>query len=264
VRIATWNVASLTAERIVRLHDWLDYAQPDVLCLQETKMSDDAFPALEFLGLGYESAHHGEGRWNGVAILSRVGVEDQVAGFADDDEPDREARLLSATCGGVRVHSVYVPNGRSPEHEQYQYKLAWLARLRRHLELTAKPADELVVCGDVNIAPTDLDVWDTAAFEGQTHVTPDERAALARLEEWGLRDVFREQYPGVDGLFSWWDYRAGNFHKRQGMRIDLILATESLADRVTWALVDRNARKGTKPSDHAPVLVDFDVDAVGG
>lgn len=261
MRIATWNVAALTPERIVRLHDWLGYAQPDVLCLQETKMSDDAFPALELLGLGYETAHHGQGRWNGVAILSRVGIEDQVNGFADDDDPDPEARLLAATCAGIRVHSVYVPNGRSPEHEQYQYKLAWLERLRRHLEISAKPDGQVVVCGDINIAPTDLDLWEPVAFEGQTHVTDPERAALAHVEDWGLRDVFREQYPEVPGLFSWWDYRAGNFHKRQGMRIDLILATESLADRVTWALIDRNARKGTKPSDHAPVLADFDLDA---
>jgi exodeoxyribonuclease III len=260
MRIATWNVASLTPERITRLHDWLDYAQPDVLCLQETKLSDDAFPALELLGLGYESAHHGQGRWNGVAILSRVGLEDAVSGFADGGPRDPEARLISATCAGVRITSVYVPNGRALGHEQYHYKLAWLHRLLAHVEATSTPADEVVVCGDMNIAPTDIDLWDVAVFEGSTHVSDEERAALGDLQKWGLRDVFREQYPDVDGLFSWWDYRAGSFHKRQGMRIDLILATASLADRATWALIDRNARKGSKPSDHAPVLADFDRD----
>lgn len=260
MRIATWNVAALTAERLVRLHDWLETAQPDVLCLQETKLSDDAFPSLELLGRGYESAHHGQGRWNGVAILSRVGLEAPVSGFADGEAADPEARLLTATCGGVRVSSIYVPNGRAVGHEQFVYKLAWLERLHAHLEATVKPDDPVAVCGDVNIAPTDLDVWDPAAFEGDTHVTDEERAALARLQKWGLHDVFREQYPDVDGLFSWWDYRAGSFHKRQGMRIDLVLATAPLAERVSWALVDRNARKGTKPSDHAPVLVDFEFD----
>ncbi|HEY3141167.1 MAG TPA: exodeoxyribonuclease III [Acidimicrobiales bacterium] len=260
MRIATWNLAALTSERLVRLHDWLDYAQPDVLCLQETKLSDDAFPAMEFLAREYEAAHHGQGRWNGVAILSRVGLEDPVSGFGDDQPPDPEARLLTATCGGVRVTTAYVPNGRSVDHEQYVYKLAWLARLRAGLDTAVKPDDLVVLCGDVNIAPADIDVWDPAAFEGQTHVSEPERKALADLEKWGLHDVFREQYPDVGGLFSWWDYRAGNFHKRQGMRIDLILATAPLAKRVTWALIDRNARKGTKPSDHAPVLADFDVD----
>jgi exodeoxyribonuclease III len=258
VRIATWNVAALTAERIERLHGWLDYAEPDVLCLQETKLSDDAFPALELLGRGYDAVHHGEGRWNGVAILSRVGIADAVDGFADGEPSDAEARLISATCGGVRISTVYVPNGRSPDNDHYRYKLAWLARLRAHLAATAKPTDDVVVLGDVNIAPTDIDLWDPAAFVGSTHVTPEERAALAELESWGLRDVVREHYPGVGGLFSWWDYRAGSFHKRQGMRIDLVLASDSIADRVTWALIDRNARKGSKPSDHAPVLVDID------
>jgi len=259
MRIATWNVASLTPERLVRLYDWLDYTQPDVVCLQETKLSDDAFPALELLGRGYESAHHGHGRWNGVAILSRIGLEDTREGFADGGLTDPEARLLSASCGGIRVISVYVPNGRAVGHEQYDYKLAWLDRLHTHLDATARPDEDLVVCGDINIAPTDIDLWDVAAFEGATHVSDDERAALAQLQKWGLHDVFREQYPDVEGLFSWWDYRAGSFHKRQGMRIDLILATTSLASRATWALIDRNARKGSKPSDHAPVLADFDL-----
>ena len=268
MRIATWNVNALTAERIERVVGWLDMAEPDVLCLQETKQTDDAFPALELLGLGYETAHHGEGRWNGVAILSRVGLTDPVSGFADGEPADDEARLVTATCGGVRVSSVYVPNGRAVGHEHFAYKLRWLARLRDHLAADpaglAGPDPRVAVCGDFNVAPADIDLWDPAAFEGSTHVTPEERAAVAEIEALGLRDVFRETYPGVDRLFSWWDYRAGNFHKHRGMRIDLMLLSSPLADDVTAALIDRNARKGKKPSDHAPVLVDVAVAAAAG
>jgi exodeoxyribonuclease-3 len=259
VRIATWNVNSLTAERIERVVGWLDIAQPDVLCLQETKQTDAAFPALDFHGRGYASVHHGEGRWNGVAILSRVGLDDPVAGFADGEPPDAEARLVTATCGGVRISSVYVPNGRVVGSDHFRYKLAWLARLRAHVEADVVPgaaARPRAVCGDFNVAPDDIDLWDPAAYVGSTHVTPEERAAVAALGELGLRDAFREQYPGLDRLFTWWDYRAGNFHKHKGMRIDLLLLSPELADNVTWALIDRNARKGQKPSDHAPVFVD--------
>lgn len=269
MRIATWNVNSLTGERIDRVVGWLDIGQPDVLCLQETKLTDEAFPALEFHARGYDSLHHGQGRWNGVAILSRVGLDGPVAGFADGGPPDADARLVTATCGGVRVSSVYVPNGRAVGHEQFDYKLRWFARLRAHLEADrpAGPASAgagRAVCGDFNVAPDDLDLWSPGAFEGSTHVTPDERAAVAELEALGLRDVFREQYPGVGGLFSWWDYRAGAFAKHRGMRIDLLMLSSGLADRVTWALIDRNARKGSKPSDHAPVFVDVEVDLPAG
>ncbi len=254
MRIATWNVNSLKA-RLPRVEEWLAYAEPDVLCLQETKLADTAFPALAFEALGYQSAHHGEGRWNGVAILSRVGLDGVAAGFSDEREPDTDARLLWATCGGVRVASVYVPNGRGLEQDHYRYKLDWLDRLRAHLETHCDPTAPLAVCGDFNIAPTDDDVWDPAAFVGSTHVSPPEREALAALEAWGLVDAFRRQRP-ESRLFTYWDYRAGMFHKHLGMRIDLILATAPLADRVAFALVDRNARKGSSPSDHAPVLVD--------
>ena len=255
VRIATWNVNSLKA-RLPRVEEWLAEAQPDVLCLQETKLSDDAFPALAFEALGYSSAHHGQGQWNGVAILSRVGITDVVDGFADGDEPDPEARLIWATCGGVRVASVYVPNGRSLDNDHYVYKLAWLERLRGVLDRSEDRSSDLVITGDFNIAPVDADVWDPAEFVDATHVSEPERVALRRLEEWGLVDVFRQYVPD-GGVFSWWDYRAGNFHKGKGMRIDLILATESLAARATDARVDRNARKGQKPSDHAPVIAEF-------
>ena len=263
MRIATWNVNALTGERIDRVLGWLDIAEPDVLCLQETKLADSAFPALEFHARGYDTVHHGEGRWNGVAVLSRVGLDDPVPGLADSEPADDEARLVTATCGGVRVSSVYVPNGRAVGSDHFRYKLRWLARLRAHLLADGSPGEPPLpraVCGDFNVAPDDIDLWSPPAFEGSTHVTPEERAAVAELEALGLRDAFREQYPGVQGLFSWWDYRAGAFHKHRGMRIDLLLLSPGLADRVTWALVDRNARKGQKPSDHAPVFVDVDLD----
>jgi exodeoxyribonuclease-3 len=259
--VATWNVNSLKA-RLERVEGWLEECQPDILCMQETKLADSAFSALTFSALGYESVHHGEGRWNGVAILSRVGLDAPAVGFAPDDEiMADEARIVSATCAGIRVTSVYVPNGRSLDDEQYQYKLNWLARLRAHLDSACEPTASVVVCGDFNIAPEDRDVWDADAVHGATHVSEPERAALADLESWGLVDVFRRHYD-QEGLYSWWDYRAGNFHKHLGMRIDLMLASKPLAERSQWALIDRNARKGKSPSDHAPLIVDFDVDGV--
>jgi len=256
----TWNVNSLKA-RLERVEEWLVACQPDVVCMQETKLADTAFPAMAFSALGYESAHHGEGRWNGVSILSRVGLDEVVAGFADGQPDDPEARLLTATCGGVRVMSAYVPNGRALDQEHYQYKLSWLDRLVGHLDATAQPGAPVAVCGDFNIAPADRDVWDPDALAGATHVSEPERAALQRLLDWGLTDVFRDCYPHVDHLFSWWDYRAGNFHKGIGMRIDLVLGSAPLAARVRWALIDRNARKGKQPSDHAPVVIDLEDEA---
>jgi exodeoxyribonuclease-3 len=216
-------------------------------------MADGDVPVLTFQGLGYDVVHHGEGRWNGVAILSRVGIDDVVYGFADGIEPDTDARVLTATCGGVRVATVYVPNGRSLDDDHYQYKLSWLARLRTHLDAEADPASDVVVLGDWNIAPDDRDVYDLKAFEGATHVSDHERKALDEIKGFGLVDVFRQRYE-ADGLYSWWDYRGGNFHKKMGLRIDYLLASRSLAARSVSDLVDRNARKGQKPSDHAPVL----------
>jgi len=256
VRIATWNVNALKV-RLPRVEEWLAYAQPDVLCMQETKLSDAAFPHMAFATLGYETAHHGSGRWNGVALLSRVGIEDVVDGFCQDLEADQDTRLISATCGGVRVSSVYVPNGRAVDSEHYAYKLSWFDRLRSHLERTADPAAPVAVCGDFNVAPEDRDVWDPSKFVGSTHVSGPERQALARLEEWGLVDAFRQRYPDTGRLFTYWDYRAGDFHSHRGMRIDLVLVSRPLADKVVWALVDRNARKGKLPSDHAPLVVDI-------
>jgi exodeoxyribonuclease-3 len=257
VRIATWNVNSLKV-RMPRVEAWLAEVQPDVVCMQETKLADSAFPALAFSALGYEAAHHGQGQWNGVAILSRVGLRDVVADFADGGPPDVDARLVSATCGEVRVSSAYVPNGRGLDHEHYRYKLAWMERLRAHLDATSTPEQPVVVAGDFNIAPEDRDVWDVTATAGSTHVSGAERDALARVQAFGLRDVFREHCT-ADRVYSWWDYRAGDFHQGRGMRIDLVLASAPLADRVRWCVIDRNARKGQQPSDHAPVVVDVDV-----
>jgi exodeoxyribonuclease-3 len=237
---------------------WLDEREPDVVCLQETKLADDAFDELlgaELAGRGYAAARNGEVQWNGVAILSRMGIEDVVAGVPGAPGfPHPEARAVSATCGGIRVHSVYVPNGRAPDSEHYRYKLAWLDALRAMVG--ADPKDTMV-CGDMNIAPTDADVFDPAAYAGHTHVTPPERAALANLQALGLHDVVRDRWPS-ERVFTYWDYRAGMFHQDLGMRIDLVLAGDIVAGRVRAAWVDRQARKGTGPSDHAPVIVDLD------
>lgn len=257
MRVATWNVNSVK-QRIPRLMPWLDQRKPDVVCLQETKLAEDAFDELFAKVLsdrGYEYAHYGEGRWNGVAILSKVGLEDPVRGVEGAPGfPDPEARAVAATCGGVRITSVYVPNGREPDSDHYRYKLAWLGALKTVVENGPEAA---IVCGDMNIAPTDADVFDPVAYADQTHVTVPERQALADLQSAGLHDVVRDRWPD-DRVFTYWDYRAGMFHKDLGMRIDLVLATDSVADRVEAAWVDRHARKGSGPSDHAPVIVDLD------
>jgi exodeoxyribonuclease-3 len=257
VRIASWNVNSIK-QRVPRFLPWLDERRPDIVCLQETKLTDEAFSELLGDALaerGYEAAVHGEPTWNGVAILSRAGLEDVEKGIdGAPGFPRPEARAVSATCGGIRAVSVYVPNGRTPDSEHYRYKLAWLASLRNAV---AAGAAATVVCGDMNIAPTDEDVFNPDAYVGHTHVTPAERAALAELEAVGLHDVVREHWP-TERVFTYWDYRAGMFHQDLGMRIDLVLAGSSVAERVRAAWVDRQARKGSGPSDHAPVIVDLD------
>lgn len=265
VRIATWNVNSLPT-RMPRMLSWLDATKPDILVLQETKIPEDAFPTEALAEAGYESAHHGQGRWNGVAVLSRVGLEDVETELPDapgfpDPGGDPEARYIAATCGGIRVAGVYVPNGRTPQDPHYIYKLVWLEALRTHIAPLAGADDPFVVLGDFNVAPHDDDVWDMAAFAGATHVTAEERASIQALLDTGLHDVMPTISKGPHP-FTFWDYRAGMFHKAMGMRIDLVLANDGLAERITGAWVDREARKlgkaGTPPpSDHAPVVIDL-------
>lgn len=274
MRIATWNVNSLKA-RQEAVEQWLERAAPDVLLMQETKLADDDAPAMAFRMAGYDLLHHGEGRWNGVAIASRVGIEDPITNFGDgpvrdsragtavgleedDFDPFDEARMVSAVCGGIRFVSLYAPNGRIVGSPWYEGKLRWFDRLSRWLEETRRTDEPLVLGGDLNATPSDDDVWDPVAAHGGTHVSPREREALARLREWGLVDLFRTHQPG-EGRFSWWDYRAGMFHRNEGMRIDLLYASPPVAGRVVWAEIDREARKGPPtPSDHAPVVVDLD------
>ncbi|GIE87735.1 exodeoxyribonuclease III [Actinoplanes regularis] len=254
MRFATWNVNSVKA-RLPRLLEWLENTAPDVVCLQETKVGEDGFPTDEVGELGYQTAAYGQGRWNGVALLSRAGLADVRRGFPGEPGfPDPEARAISAVCDGIKFMSVYVPNGRTPDDPHYVYKLEWLRALRLVLaeDLAAGP---LVVAGDFNVAPTDADVWDPAVFVGSTHVTPPEREAITALRDLGLTDVPARAMKG-DHPYTYWDYRAGMFHQNKGMRIDHVYASADLASAVTDAVVDREARKGKGPSDHAPVVVD--------
>jgi len=255
VRIATWNVNSIGA-RLPRLLDWLEQREPDVVALQETKCADAAFPYANLHALGYEAAHVGDGRWNGVAVASRVGLEPVARGLPGQAEP----RYLTARCGGLILTSVYVPNGRAVDDPQYPYKLDWLAALRASLD-DYQPTEPVAILGDFNVAPTDADVWDPRVFAGSTHVTPAERRAVQSLLDWGLTDVRARPGKG-DRPFTYWDYRAGMFHKDMGMRIDLVLV--SAAVRTTDAYVDREARKGKGPSDHAPILVEVDLLTANG
>jgi exodeoxyribonuclease-3 len=268
VRIATWNVNSLKA-RLEKVLWWVERARPDVLLLQETKLTDADAPHAAFEAAGYTLAHHGEGRWNGVAIASRVPVSEVVTNFgqplrpaqtddAGDDEPLAEARMIAARCEGVRVISIYAPNGRSVGSPFYAAKLVWFERLSAWLREASTPAEALAIGGDYNVAPEDVDVWDPRACHGGTHVSPPEREAIARLQAWGLQDAYRLHHP-EPGRYTWWDYRAGAFHKNFGMRIDYLLVTAPLAARTVWAEIDREARKGKPiPSDHAPLVIDLD------
>jgi exodeoxyribonuclease-3 len=268
MRIATWNVNSLRA-RLEKVTWWLERARPDVLLMQETKLADGDAPEAVFRDAGYALAHHGEGRWNGVAIVSRVGVEQVVTNFGEplrpaktpevaDDEPLAEARMIAAVCGGVRVVSLYAPNGRVVDSPFYRAKLAWYERLARWLAEAASPGETLALGGDFNVAPDDADVWDPKACHGGTHVSEPEREAFRRLCRWGLADAYRLHHK-EPGRFTWWDYRAGNFHKNFGMRIDHLLVTDPLARRTVWAEIDREARKGKPiPSDHTPLVIDVD------
>jgi exodeoxyribonuclease III len=282
VRIATWNVNSMKA-RLEKIEWWLERAAPDVLLMQETKLSDADAPVMTFQIAGYQLVHHGEGRWNGVAIAARegIGLDEPITNFNDgpvrnsgagasvaieeeDFDPSDEARMLSLRVsppGGdpFRVVCLYAPNGRVVGSPFYDGKLRWFARARRWLDEARDPKEALLLGGDLNIAPTDLDVWDARAVHGGTHVSEPEREAFRKLLDWGLRDEFRERQPEVRGRFTWWDYRAGNFHKNFGMRIDHLLPTTSLGKRVVAVEIDREARKGKPiPSDHAPLVLDID------
>jgi len=268
MRIATWNVNSLKA-RLEKVVWWLDRAQPDVLLMQETKLKDADAPVAAFRDRGYELAHHGEGRWNGVAIASRVGIVDVVANFgepprpaetpeAGDDEPFAEARMIAARCGDVRVVSIYAPNGRRVDSPFYEAKLLWYERLARWVCEASHPEDALVIGGDFNVAPADADVWNPAAAHGGTHVSPRERAAFTALCRCGFVDAYRIHHTEPE-RYTWWDYRAGDFHRNIGMRIDHLLVTQPLTSRVVWTDIDREARKGKPtPSDHAPLVIDLD------
>lgn len=271
MRVATWNVNSLKA-RLDKVSWWLDRARPDVLLLQETKLADGEFPDELFARRGYHLAHHGQGQWNGVAIASRFDLEDVHKGFGDagreprqaaadrgdDQQPLAEARMIAATTSGVRVASLYAPNGRQVDSPFYRAKLLWFDRLAGWLAETCSPDAALILGGDLNVAPTDADVWDASRCHGGTHVSPPERAAFERLERWGLVDGYRQHHPEGD-RFTWWDYRAGNFHKNFGMRIDHLLITPPVAARAVGSEIDREARKGTPtPSDHAPLFIDLD------
>jgi exodeoxyribonuclease-3 len=268
MRIATWNVNSLKA-RLDKVTWWLDRTKPDALLMQETKLTDADAPVEVFGSHGYELAHHGEGAWNGVAIASRCGIADVVTNFGQplskektpdvhDDEPFAEARMISATCGGVQVVCLYAPNGRVVDSPFYHAKLAWFDRLARWLAETGDPERHLLLGGDFNVAPSDADVWDPKACHGGTHVSEPERTGFSRLCQWGLVDAYRLHHQ-ESGRYTWWDYRAGNFHKNFGMRIDHLLVTAPLAERTVWAEIDREARKGKPvPSDHAPLVIDVD------
>ncbi len=261
MRVATWNVNSIRS-RADRVAAFLQRHDVDVLALQETKCRDDQFPEMMFNAIGYEVAHVGYSQWNGVAILSRVGIDDVTVGFQGQphwgEDPAEEARALGATCGGVRVWSLYVPNGRTLADPHYQYKLEWLAALRTTAAgwLTEDPSAQVALTGDWNIAPENDDVWDMAVFAHSTHVSPPERAAFRGIVETGYADVVRPYTPGP-GVYTYWDYTQLRFPRREGMRIDFVLGSPALAGRVTGALIDREERKGKGASDHAPVVVDL-------
>ncbi len=257
MRIVTWNINSVNA-RADRLTGWLTQHQPDVVALQELKCTSEAFPTAAVAELGYEVEALGDGRWNGVALLSRVGFADVVRNLDDQPayEDSVEPRAIGATCGGVRVWSVYVPNGREPDHAHYAYKLEWLAALKSTVAREREKFDlPYAIIGDFNVAPNDDDVWDINDFVGATHVTQPERDAIVALQEVGLAEVLPRSLKGKP--YTFWDYRALMFQKGMGMRIDLIMANQAFAARVNDAWIDRDERKLKGGSDHAPVVVDL-------
>jgi exodeoxyribonuclease-3 len=256
MKLATWNVNSIRA-REERLLRWLGSAWPDVVCLQELKVTDDAFPFERVRALGYHAAVHGQKTYNGVAILSHEEASEVERGFADDGD-ETQARLVAARVRGVRIVSAYVPNGGEVGSDKWAYKLEWLKRLRAWLDRRFPKTEPLALCGDFNVAPETRDVCDPRAWEGTVLFHPDVRRALEEVRAWGLVDAFRLHHEGP-GFYSWWDYRMLAFPKNQGLRIDHVFLSEPLAKRCTAASIDRNERKGKQPSDHAPVVVELDV-----
>jgi exodeoxyribonuclease-3 len=254
VKIATWNVNSIRA-RWERVLGWLEAVRPDVLCMQETKVPDEEFPTLELRAVGYHVVLCGQKTYNGVAIAAREPPTEVACGLGDGGD-DSQSRLIAATVGGVRFLSAYVPNGQAVGSEKYGYKLAWMERLARHLAAGYRPEQPLVLAGDFNVAPADLDVHDPAAWRGQIMCSDDERAALAEICRFGLADAFRRLHP-TEVAFSWWDYRQLSFPRNRGLRIDHVLVTPPLVERLRSAAIDREARKGKQPSDHAPVIVEL-------
>jgi len=254
MRIASWNINSLR-RRQDRLFAWLEATKPDVVCLQETKCTDDQFPVLALQAVGYHSAYHGEKSYNGVAILSKSKQRD-VRPSLCDEVVDPQARVIAATIETVRVFSVYAPNGQAVGSPAYEYKLKWYALLRDYL-LKEKSA-ELVICGDFNVAPEDVDVYDPELWRGAIMCSDGERTAFRQLREGGFQDALRLHHK-EGGLFSWWDYRMLSFPKNRGLRIDAILASKALATKCIDAGIDRDMRKGKEPSDHAPVWAEFGI-----
>jgi exodeoxyribonuclease-3 len=254
MKLATWNVNSVGA-RLPLVLKWLEAAQPDVLCLQETKCTDDKFPADAFTALGYESATHGQRTYNGVAILSRVPLTKVQKGFPDDDET-AHARLLAATADGVRVVNVYIPNGAFVGSDKFFFKLDWMRRLRAFFDESYKKREKVLLCGDFNVAPEERDVHDPSAWAGKILFSHREREALAEIKDWGFEDAFRLHTEG-DGHFSWWDYRAGSFRRNAGLRIDHIWTSEKLAADCTASWIDKEPRAWERPSDHTPVVAEF-------
>lgn len=253
MKIASWNINSLR-KRQDQLFAWLESTQPDVVCLQETKCPDEQFPALALEAIGYRSAYHGEKSYNGVAILSKIKPGD-VRPSLCDEVVDPQARVLAANVAKMRVYSIYAPNGQAVGSPAYEYKLNWYARLRDCL--TKDKNVDLVVCGDFNVAPEDVDVYDPQLWRGAIMCSDGERAAFRKVCEAGLHDTLRLHHP-ESGLFSWWDYRMLSFPKNRGLRIDAILASEKLIRKCSASGIDRDLRKGKEPSDHAPVWAEFE------
>jgi len=252
MRIATWNINSIRM-RLQRLQQWLQDKRPDVVCLQETKVVDEEFPAAPLQDLGYHCLFRGQKSYNGVAILSRTPAADVLRSLPDD-EPDAPCRFLAATVDSIRIVNIYAPNGGEVGSDKYAYKIEWYARLRKFFDASMDPGQEVLLCGDFNVAPEDRDVWDPEQWRGQILFSEPEKEALANLVAWGFRDALRQHHP-EGGLYTWWDYRAGAFHRGWGLRIDHILLSEPLSRRCSAVEIDREARKGEKPSDHAPVIV---------